>query len=370
MVDHKTDKLSSDITEYLQRKRGTKGGLTEAACGLRHKTLPRIIGSTQSLTFLGVSALLLRLSMFLGTASLPVLVRKLIAPSKAQAADNAHPYLGPSVAGNNIEHAYKLLESLDIVDLTLIGLIAFLTGMPKLMDAMAKARETSVDRTPHSDLDAAIRFMPSLVAEHSGTGRTEALRHCLTALKLEISHLIGERAHDSVTEVTLLQFCPPDGSTMQVVARTTTEATHRPCESRKFFAYHTAMTGRWFAEHDFQDKENPCPKTRLTVLGSEAVNYRSVLYLPIFTSKEEVGPGLPGGQHGATKLVVDYCIGVICVHSPKPYRFWRWGDHRKVATSSSQTGMGDFAYKRSLPYISFITRLIEHDATRVQLGVM
>ena len=99
----------------------------------------------------------------------------------------------------------------------------------------------------------------------------------------------------------------------------------------------------------------------MTVKGSLPVGYRSVLYLPITASERDTAPlvGVPALEE---RPVIDYCIGVICVHSERSYRFWRWGDHKKLIG-----GMGDIAFKRSLPYIALITRLIERSAPKVRM---
>jgi len=271
-------------------------------------------------------------------------------------------------ASGGVDALLSTLLHLDGVDIVLASAWMLFTGVPKLLDARAKTRDPTKVHSPHSDLAAAIEKMPSVGAPGCHVplngGTEEALRHCLGSLRLELSELIGDENQTRLTDVTLLEFCDNRGQAMQVRARTANEETHRPKESWRFLAYYVAMQGRWFAEHDFAAAENPFPNERLTVKGGVPINYRSVLYLPITTSTRE--PASNGAPNGANhRPVTDYCIGVICVHSARPYRFWRWGDHNKLLG-----GMGDVAYKRSLPYIALISRLLEHSVPKVRMEVL
>jgi len=124
------------------------------------------------------------------------------------------------------------------------------------------------------------------------------------------------------------------------------------------------MRGRTFAEHDFKNKRNPFPKHRLTVVGDRVpIPYRSVLYMPIYTSEViQVSPNNQPTGGGRSSDVADYCIGVVCVHCVKPYRFWRLGDSLRAGG-----GFGEIAYDRSLSYITLMMRLIEGNAPRVEM---
>lgn len=44
--------------------------------------------------------------------------------------------------------------------------------------------------------------------------------------------------------------------------------------------------------------------------------------MPIITSEADA--------HG---MPVDYQVGIICVHRPKPFRFWPFGDHKGKSSS-------------------------------------
>ena len=147
---------------------------------------------------------------------------------------------------------------------------------------------------------------------------------------------------------------------MEVTGRTKTdEPLQRAIDARKLLANFVAREGRWFAENDFCSRKNPFKLVRLSVGGSPRVDYRSVLYLPITHS---VRGDLPPGQFGPTPFQ-DFCIGVICVHSSKPYRFWRWGDHK----NDNDAGSGNVAVQRATPYIALVSKLIEHSAHQVPL---
>jgi hypothetical protein len=121
-----------------------------------------------------------------------------------------------------------------------------------------------------------------------------------------------------------------------------------------------AREGRWFAENDFLSARNPFKAARVTVAGNPRIDYRSVLYLPITTARrvEDVS-----SQDGTSVRVEDYCMGVICVHSKRPYRFWRWGDHNK----DNGGGSGNVAFERAVPYIALVSKVIEGSAARIPL---
>lgn len=174
-----------------------------------------------------------------------------------------------------------------------------------------------------------------------------------------MSILIGATSIDDVTDVALLEFCDASGSKMQVRTRTSNhEELNRPNDSNRFVAYYVAKEGRNFAEHDFKNTRNPFPPKRVSVRGGPDVNYRSVLYMPILCS-ERILSEVDGKQF---ESIVDSCVGVICVHSSKPYRFWRWGDHKKGAG-----GFADVAFSRSMPYIAVIEQTMNRTACKFKL---
>jgi hypothetical protein len=180
----------------------------------------------------------------------------------------------------------------------------------------------------------------------------KALTHVLNALRIEMSSLIGDGGRAGVTEAVLLQYCDEAGRKMEVTARTRIdEPTHRPVPAYLFLASYVAKQGRWFAENDFLSNKNPFRPTRLTVPASPRVDYRSVLYLPITTAQSSVDRDV---TNGPMRKVTDYCLGVICVHSQKSFRFWRWGDHNK----DNGGGSGNVAYERAVPYIALATSVV------------
>lgn len=331
-----------------------KGGLKEGFSGLRHKTLPFIAGLESSITPGWVLAILLRIFLFLAIAFYPIFIRRATGASPAQ---SAH-FMGPPIQtsfGDSLHSLWSLISNPEPVDYVL-GLIAIvLTGVPKLVELTRRQRSVK-QHSPYYDLSSAILAMPS-ATQAPDAACDESIRLTLCALKEEMSELTGDEGKQRVTEVTLLEFCDAHGHQMQVRSRTANhEEVKRPVASGKFVAYYVAMLGRCMAEHDFFSRRNPFPKTRISVVGSPAVTYRSVLYMPIMRADRGT---LPAGQHGAPMLV-DGCLGVICVHSSKPYRFWRWGDHTKTTG-----GFADVAFERSMPYIALVKRLLEVSAPRV-----
>lgn len=343
--------LHTAAAEYVENRLKNKGGWGEAVGGLWHKTLPVMFGAGQKISALRLGALLLELLLLLAAAVFPLLARKV---AEAPTPGVQHP-TGLGAIADAVHRAND-------TDYILACVAIFLVFGPRMLSAAAKVKtDKPADHTAYSDLAAAMERMPAIQSAPNGhgpavNGLEDSIRLSLSALKVEIAQLIADE--NRLTDVTLLEFCDPNGQQIQVRARTANEVTHRPIPSRQFLAYYIAMQGRWFVEHNFTKSKHPFPITRLTVRGNPPVDYCSVLYLPIMTS-ERISRN---NQDGVAELVtVDYCIGVICIHSAKPYRFWRWGDHKK-----KMGGMGDVAYQRALPYISLITRLIEGSAHRVR----
>lgn len=349
-------KLSDRALRYVDGRLTRAGGWKEALAGARHQTGPAILGLGKSLTIWVILALLFRFCIAGVTALFPILVRKVSASPGGSGPSGAAAPGWEAVVG-------AVVNSSPADWLLAVVAVALLFG-GKLLDRRAKQESGPRAHTPYTDLSAAINKMPPFAQPAVGPPYAgsidEGVRLCLKALKAELAELIGDDGGAKLTDVTMLVFCDPAGKQMQVRARTAeNEPTHRPCSSEKFLAYYVAMRGRWFTEHNFRHSSNPFPKTRLTVHGQDLpVDYSSVLYLPIIFSD----PGQVSGAVGRSEKVLDYCIGVICVHSAKPYRFWRWGDHKRRTG-----GLGDIAYQRSMPYISLITRLTEQTAVRVRL---
>ena len=120
------------------------------------------------------------------------------------------------------------------------------------------------------------------------------------------------------------------------------------------------MEGRNFSEHDFTNRHNPFPPVRVSVIGEPRVGYRSVLFMPIVCSERLQAIS----EDETLDQIVDSCVGVICVHSAKAYRFWRWGDHKK-----GTGGFADVAFGRSTPYIALVEQLLSRTAVKVRLEV-
>lgn len=337
---------------YVRRGVYDKGGWIEAWGGLIHKSIPSLTGGWSSVTVSSVLALLLRVLIVAATALFPILVRKV-----TTAAPVSQLQGGTNGFFDAIDFVAHTVVSASSVDYALGSLALLIVGAPKFLDMLGKHSKVE-QHSPFLDLTAAIKKLP-IQSPLQMQDADEAIRLTLLALREEMTLLIGDVSRQRVTDVTLLEFCDGQGQQMQVRARTANhEEVKRPVDSAKFVAYFVALEGRNFAEHDFKNRRNPFPPKRITVRGGHDVDYRSVLYMPIVYS-EKAAP--PDGIHGAPQ-VVDSCVGVICVHSSKPYRFWRWGDHKK-----GTGGFADVAFGRSMPYIAVIEQLLSRTAPRVKL---
>lgn len=334
---------SESAKNYVKRGIFEKGGFNEGFGGVINKTLPNIFNSAKDITLTSTLRGLSRAIVLIMTALFPLLSRK-VWMGGASAATPSIP-ITVSDGMDVIVEAIKGAGPLDYI----LGLVALaLLAVPKLLDLFGP-RSSLEHHSPFYSLSAALRKLP-LPAKLTSGNTEEVIRLTLHALREEMALLIGESTNKRVTDVVLLEFCDATCKRMQVRQRTAShEETKRPVDSTKFVAYYVAMEGRSFAEHDFKNKSNPFPAKRITVLGNHDVDYRSVLYMPIMWSEKVTENG--------DRKTIDSCIGVICVHSSKPYRFWRWGDHKK-----SQGRFADVAFSRSMPYIAIIEQLLSRAA--------
>lgn len=355
--DKKMPPAADEAANYVHRAIFHHGGWGEAIRGAWHKTIPFLLGLENSLTFGRIAALLLRLFILVAVAVYPLIIRKSFATTI------------PRTSGD-FEEAVKFVaasvRSFDLVDGVLAAGALLVAAAPKLIE-INKNRKKGLEQqhSPYYDLTAAIRHIPFSSTGVKPRQCDEALKLTLSALQDEMSQLIGEETHKRLTDVTLLEFCPPHGTLMQVRCRTAShEEIKRPTPSAHFVAYYVAREGRCFAEHDFSNAQNPFPARRVTIPGGQRIDYRSVLYIPVISSEKAkqkptrgaaVASQAPanGSEAGTIAQVVDSCIAVICVHSSKPYRFWRWGDHKKA-----EGGFVDVAMERSMPYIALIKKLL------------
>ena len=314
--------------------------------GFWFKTLPIYLGREKPLNLWAVFALFIRALFVIAAGFVPILIRRV--------ATNQTPN------ESALSQFFHLISTLSGVDYLLSALGILIYGLPKQIESWVRNRRAEAP-SPYGDLAAAIEKMPGL-NQAPPASLEVPLRLVLDALRIEMADLIGDRSLQKVTEVTLLQYCDVQGQRMQVTARTViNERTHFPLPAKRFLANYVAREGRWFAEHDFTRKRNPFLPTRLTVVGSPKVNYRSVLFLPIMTVvKVQLDPAI----QGPVEQPVDRCLGVICVHSKRPYRFWSFGDHRH---EQGEGGFGNVALQRALPYIALIAKMIEGSAHEVPL---
>jgi hypothetical protein len=327
------------------------GGWREAWGGLRHSTLPALFGVREKFGVGSIIVFLSRILLLVVTALFPLLVRKSITSSPSPPAKSLNEGL------TQVLNMIMTASHLDVI----LGVIAiFILIAPKLYDLFSKTSKVEI-HSPFYDLTAALRkipIQPTVTPEEVD----DALQLALMALREEMATLIGDTTHKRVTDVSLLEFCDQSGTKMQVRARTANHVgVGRPIDSARLVAFYVAKEGRNFAEHDFKNKRNPFPPKRVSVIGFPQINYRSVLYIPIIYS--EVVNSNEGGRHGAPQAI-DRCGGVICVHSSKPFRFWRWGDHAKGVG-----GFSDVAFGRSMPYIAVVEKLLSPTAHKVKLEV-
>lgn len=354
------DDLRKDGREYVHSRLNEAGGFAEACRGLQHKTLPVLLGLPASLTVTRVVAMLLRITLLTLAAISPVLIRKaFFVQSSGGIAPNAD--LATLVDTMHLDKLDYLLACL-----ALLGALG-----PRFLEAVDRHRRAP-KRLPYYDLAAAIDKMPAL--DRNGRGRdgaseaaiTDAINCALLALRDEMAELVDESGRTKIADVTLFEFCDPQGARMQVRGRTArSDPNLRPVPSARLMAYQVAVTGKPFIEHDFLNRHNPYPKSRVTVPNSPKVRYRSILYLPIIWSRfdhDATADATSGAV--ANREVIDSVIGIVCVDCTKPYRFWRWGDHSRPGGAFESV-----AFERALPYIALLTKLLEPTAPKVPLEV-
>jgi hypothetical protein len=339
--------LESEARAYVKARMYGKGGWREAWRGFWNKTLPTIIGSGDSINVRSVLILSSWALLLAGSAVVPVLGKRAIQGTAG------------ALQSTPIDALVQIRRSLQPSDYLIAAAGLLFVGMPRMLTVVLRRRERSKHHLPYAYFAAAIRRtkVDDNPPQHSVLA---ALSDLLNALRIEMSELAGDGGRDGLTDVTLLEYCDDAGTRMWVTARTrVSDDKERPCDAYLFLANYVAREGRWFAENDFLSSRNPFKPTRLTVSGNPRVDYRSVLYLPILTASHEA---IVGERKGPPS-VKDYCLGVICVHSQKPYRFWRWGDQGK----DNGGGSGNVAFERAVPYIALASKLIEHSAPRVPL---
>ncbi len=352
MAKNKSQPTSEQALAYVRSGIYHQGGKSEAWGGLIHKTIPEIIGTWQTITFLRFLALLLRVVFAIGVALLPLLVRKFTFPSMGN-----QDLPAPKSFGEAITAIFTAVQNATMIDYVLGVLTLVFLFVPKLLD-MFGSSEKFESHSPFFELTAAVRSLPIQTTLRPDDTK-DAIRLTLCALRDEMALLIRDKTSPQATNITLLEFCDKQGKKIKVSARTANhEEISRPVDSEKFVAYYVALEGRNFAEHDFKKRGNPFPPRRLTVRGNHDIKYRSVLYMPIVCSEKLLH------QSGSDESlrVVDSCVGIICIHHPKAYRFWRWGDHKRGVG-----GFADVAFTRSMPYIAIIEQLLSRTANRVKL---
>lgn len=332
-------KLREAASQYLDDHMGQPGGYGQAGDGFYRKILPSLLGIGKKFNWTAALQLLLKALFFLAAAGFPIVTRK-------ATASGTHP-LGDSDA---LSFASAIYSRWDKVDSWLFLVAILLTGSPRAIEKFSQRFSSKTPELKSSHhLANALDDSPFVKKVRDSKETQSAIDHALQALLIDLRSLIEESARDPFTDITLLEFCGKDGELVKVRSRSDISErseNHRPLESWRFLAYYVAQRGSWFAEHNFLSKKNPFPKRRLTVRGAKSVTYRSVLYLPIMRARQDPQLG-----------VLDECLGVICVHSAQPYRFWQWGDH-----TQSQGKFGNVAFNKALPYIALMSKLLSTTA--------
>lgn len=332
-------KMREAASKYLDQYMGRAGGIAQAADGFYRKILPSLLGVGKKFSWAAAVQLLLKLVFFVAVAGFPIVTRK-------ATAGGSHA-LGDADAAT---FAAAVYSRWDRTDSWLFIAAVLLAGLPRAIEKFSHRRATKVPELKSSHhLANALDASPFVKKLKDGEQIQSAIDHALQALLIDLRGLIEEGAKDPFTEITLLEFCGQGGGFVRVRSRSDISErseNHRPVESWRFLAYYVAQRGNWFAEHNFLGKKNPFPKRRLTVRGAKEVTYRSVLYLPIMR-----------GRVDPTFGVVDECLGVVCVHSAQPYRFWQWGDH-----NYRQGKFGNVAFNKALPYIALMSKLLSATA--------
>jgi hypothetical protein len=296
-------------------------------------------------------AVLARITLLVFAAVVPVLLRKVIS--------------GPSAQDPAPSSFFQIIARLDSIDYVLATMAVAAVFIPRILDAIDR-RKQPTKRLPSYDLSAAIDRNARGRDGSSERAITDAIDSVLRALRDEMAELIDETGRDRITDVTLFEFCDAKGAQMQVRGRTAKKDPNgRPVPSAKLMAYPVAVAGQPFIENDFLSPSNPYPKTRVTVANAPRVTYRSILFLPILWSAvdETANTDDPALAPRAASPV-DMVIGIVCINCAKPYRFWRWGDHRRPGGAFES-----IAYERALPYIALLTKLLEPTAHKVRLEV-
>jgi GAF domain-containing protein len=335
--------------EYVECKLTTKGGYHEAYSGFKHRTFPYLIGlETKDKTNLIVASVLKILPLFLG-AMVPVVARK-VYPQNAVAA---------AAAPQGPEAVLKAIASIDPTDAALIFTVVFFTLFNKLSEKYFKRSKVSFT-TPHTRICETIESLP--LDQFAGISSTPAasdalLKSCLAGIKHEISVLLLDDSEKVISDVVYWEFCDKTERRMRVRSRLVMDKPQKTSvEAHLLQAYYVAKTGKVFAEHDFQHRDNPFPSERASSVDNGSVAYKSILFVPIIINEEEVDSAGETIDH-------DYCIGVLCVASDRPFRFWRWGDQNR-----DEGTFGKVAYDHIRPYIQLVRRLAMHGAYRVEVN--
>ena len=344
------NELEKKCLDYVERKLSKRGGFTEAKSGFRHRTFPYLIGlESKNRTNLILASLLKLVPLILG-AMVPIVARK-VYPQHAAAA-SASPQ-GP-------EAVLRAMAAIDSTDAALIFVVMSIALLNKFSEKFFKASKVA-EGNPHARICEAIEGLPlqQLAGMNSAPNANDALlKTCLAGIKHEISGLLLDESGIVISDVVYWEFVDARAKRMRVRARLVSDKPQRQSvDSHVLQAYYVARTGKIFAEHDFQHRDNPFSKERPSLVDrSTKATYKSILFIPIVTNDEEAS------DDGET-IDRDYCIGVICVSSDRPFRFWRWGDHKR-----DEGTFGKVAYDHVRPYIQLIRRLSMLGAYRMEVN--
>jgi len=335
--------FEQQCADYVRREARDIGGFREAWAGFRLRTFPYMLGRETRFSASSVAFLLLKVGLLVITALVPVAARKLAPAQPTPAASSS--------SGNGL---WDVLTRFDTTDWVLISIVVGVTLAGKATDKWASARKGG---SGDQEFAGVLELLPLSTQEGPpsaftmSTEHCKAIQACLTGIRYEIGKLLLDDTASVITDVVYLQFTAPDAKYLHVRTRIHEDKSARPFEARLAQAYYVAQLGECMAENDLHAEKNPFETHRISVPGRPKATYRSILFVPIITSEADA-QGVP----------VDYCVGVICVHSPKPFRFWRFGDHKRKSSSFCNV-----AYKAIEPYSRIIRRLSSPTPNRLKV---
>lgn len=330
--------------DYVRNEVHGEGGWRELWAGFRLRTFPYMLGRETKFSFSSLGYLFLKVLLLLVAAGVPIAARKL------------GPSATPTQAQPTNGSLWDVITRLDSTDWALVGIVVSVTIVGKLADKLAATGKFK-SGGPEAEVASVLEHLPLEIHPEPpspfkmSTEHCKAIQACLVGIRHEIGKLLLDDSASVITDVVYLQFTDASAKYLSVRTRIYEDKAARPFEAKQAMAYYVALLGECMAENDLHSGRSPFKPQRISVPGKIRTSYRSMLFVPIITSELDTD-GVP----------VDYCVGVICVHSPKPYRFWRFGDHRR-----SSSTFCNVAHKAIEPYSKVIRRLSSPTPNRLKV---